>query len=602
MGKFSLTPTLTGVAFLGRLSLLALLVSACGGGGGYGNNGYSSKSSYDSSNYSSTSSYLSSSVESSSSSLSSSSVPATSSSLTSSSSSSSSADSSSLASSSAMAVVPIAKSVTTMGGTYVAAEGMVQVLLSSDSTLSTAMEDRSNKTLYVFDSDAPGSSACTSDACITAWPPLLAENNEIAVTPPLSIITRDDGHFQFALRDKPLYFFVGDNAAGDVSGEGVNDAWHVASYQPVLLNEPQLNSADGDYLVASGKVLVGVPDGDNSAFKAEPQVREGFSLYTFDNDTTDVSSCSGTCLENWPPLLADTDDQAQAPYSIIERSMGTAGTARQWAYQGKPLYFFLGDSTAGATTGKAIAKWHLARPEPVQTLASTTLGSYIGAAGLVKTAALQDAVEVTSSAPRDGFALYTFDNDSAGVSNCSAGCLTNWPALMANEGAEATAPYSLIQRASGEWQWALNGMPLYFFAGDTQAGETNGEGVNGTWHVARIAPVAVSVHPQKAALLIAHGNLVNASGDADTSHQDFTLYTFDKDPLDQATCNGGCLITWPALYAATDAKAFGDFTLVTRSTGEKQWAYKGKPLYFYLGDSAAGDVNGEYTDWTIARP
>ncbi len=580
MGKFSLTPTLTRAAFLGQLSLLALLVSACGGGGGYGGNGYSSKSSYNSGNYSSTSS----SAESSSSVLSSSSTPASS------------------AGSSAMAVVPIAKSVTAMGGTYVAAEGMVQVLLSSNNTLSTAMEDRSNKTLYVFDSDAPGSSACTSDACITAWPPLLAESDEVAVTPPLSIITRDDGHFQFALRDKPLYFFDGDNAAGDVNGEGVNDAWHVASYQPVLLNEPQINSADGEYLVASGKVLVGLPDGDNSTFKAEPQVREGFSLYTFDNDTSGVSNCSGSCLENWPPLLADTDDQAQAPYSIIERSMGTAGTARQWAYQGKPLYFFLGDSSAGATTGKAIAKWHLARPEPLQTLASTTLGSYIGAAGLVKTAAPQGGGEMTSSAARDGFALYTFDNDSAGVSNCSASCLTNWPALMANEGAQAAAPYSLIQRASGEKQWALNGMPLYFFVGDTQAGETNGEGVGGNWHLARIAPVAVSVHPQKAALLIAHGNLIKANGDADTSHQDLTLYTYDKDPLNQATCNGGCLITWPALYATTDAKAFGDFTLVTRSTGEKQWTYKGKALYFYLGDSAAGDVNGEYADWTIARP
>lgn len=372
---------------------------------------------------------------------------------------------------------------------------------------------------------------------------------------------------------------------------------------PVALVDGKLNALDGDYFVASGEVLVGMPDaGGNTSFSAQSLNRTGFTLYTFANDTTGVSNCSGNCLVNWPPLLANTGDKASAPFSIITRSMGTAGTALQWVYHGKPLYFFKNDTVAGQTVGKAIANWALARPMPTQIVANTTLGSHLAAAGSVKLAMPVNGAEQTSTAERTGFALYTFDNDTAGVSNCSGTCLTNWPALIAHAGAVATAPYSLVQRASGEMQWALNGMPLYFFAGDTQAGQTNGEAIGNNWFVARTPSVAVNNHPTKNRLLVAHGNILNAAGSVDNSRLDFTLYTFDDDTPGVTTCFGGCLAAWPALYAPADAQAFGDFSVITRDATTKQWAYKGLPLYFYVGDSKPGDVAGEYTDWTIARP
>ncbi len=168
----------------------------------------------------------------------------------------------------------------------------------------------------------------------------------------------------------------------------------------------------------------------------------------------------------------------------------------------------------------------------------------------------------------------------------------------------AQAPYSIITRASGLKQWALDDKPLYFFAGDTSASDAKGEGVSGKWIVARGAPIAVSNHTTKDKIFIAHGSLITVSGAADTLHNNLTLYTFDKDIAGsgKSTCNGGCVVTWPPLYATATAKAFGDFTIIARDTGEKQWAYKGEPLYFFVGDSAPGDVAGEYTEWTIARP
>ncbi|MES2825901.1 MAG: hypothetical protein V4732_20030 [Pseudomonadota bacterium] len=563
---------------------VALLLAACGGSDSKGG-GYNNMSSYASTGgYSSMVGYSSTGVASSSL-VASSMISVNSSSAT------------SLASSSAASVtLPISLQITAIGGTFVG-EGDVTILLNSAGTLSTQLLTKTGMTLYVFDTDPVGQSACISTGCVTTWPPLLADTNAVA-TPPLSIVQRADGNRQWALRDKPLYFFASDTQIGDVKGEGVGNNWHVAVYQPVLPSKTAINANDGIYVTASGNVLVAVEASGNASASPERLNRDYFSLYTFDNDTAGVSSCDGGCLANWPALLADANDIAEAPYSIINRSMGTGPAAKQWAYQGKPLYFFNGDTAAGQTNGKAIANWRLARPMPVYAKSHSSLGSLLAAAGWVKSATTVNSVETTSNLAKHGFTLYTFDNDTAGSSNCSGGCLANWPALIADAGAIAQAPYSLVTRASGESQWALNGMPLYFYINDTLAGTAAGDNVGGVWHAARIAPVTADE-----GRFVAHGNIVNASGAADNSRLNFTLYTFDLDTTPGvSTCNGSCLSNWPPLYAPTDATTFGDFTVVVRTGGATQWAYKGKPLYFYVGDTAPDQTNGVYTNWIIARP
>ncbi len=554
------------------------LLSACGGGGGGGGSNSTSPAN------------------------SSSSVT-----ILSSSSSSSSLSSSSLSSSSSSSVVateaPIDRMVTGIGSTWVAT-GNVDLLVASGANFVVQTQNKNNMSLYIFDNDAPGQSACTSSQCVTTWPPLLAKVSDVAHAP-LSIITRSDGKLQWALRNKPLYFYVGDTKAGDINGEGVGNIWHVALTEPVLRKIPNVDAPNRDFLISSGKVLVGTPNSGNTAFTAERKDRDGFSLYTFDNDTSGVSNCNGACLAAWPPLLADANDKAEPPYSIIDRSMGTNSNAKQWAYYGQPLYFYVGDAAAGDVLGASIPKWHLVAPQIKLTKSTPDLGSFLVASGLVKMTVPVNGVETTSSVARDSFTLYTFDDDTLQSSNCKGSCLTNWPALIINPNAADSSlewPYGFIYREGGT-QLTLNGKPLYFFAGDTQAGQTKGEGVGGKWVVARAAPVAVKNHSTKGKIFVAHGDLTDGAGSTDTAHADFTLYTFDKDPLGQTTCFGGCLAAWPPFYASSE-EPFGDFTVITRDakTGAKQWAYKGKPLYFYVGDGAAGDVNGEYTDWTIARP
>ena len=74
-----------------------------------------------------------------------------------------------------------------------------------------------------------------------------------------------------------------------------------------------------------------------------------------------------------------------------------------------------------------------------------------------------------------------------------------------------------------------------------------------------------------------------------------TLYTFDKDTAGsgKSTCNGPCATNWPPLAAQASDAAAGDWTIVTRDDGTKQWAFKGWPLYTYAKDAKPGDAAGD---------
>lgn len=95
-----------------------------------------------------------------------------------------------------------------------------------------------------------------------------------------------------------------------------------------------------------------------------------------------------------------------------------------------------------------------------------------------------------------------------------------------------------------------------------------------------------------------NGALVGANG--------MTLYTFDRDAIGsgKSVCNGPCAQNWPPLMAEAGAAASGDWSIITRDDGKKQWAYKGKPVYFWVKDQKAGDRTGDGFNnlWRVARP
>jgi predicted lipoprotein with Yx(FWY)xxD motif len=96
---------------------------------------------------------------------------------------------------------------------------------------------------------------------------------------------------------------------------------------------------------------------------------------------------------------------------------------------------------------------------------------------------------------------------------------------------------------------------------------------------------------------VADGVLVAPNG--------MTLYTFDRDTAaGKSACNGPCATNWPPLMVPAGASASGDWSVVTRDDGGKQWAYKGKPVYFWAKDAKPGDRTGEGFNnvWRLARP
>jgi predicted lipoprotein with Yx(FWY)xxD motif len=110
------------------------------------------------------------------------------------------------------------------------------------------------------------------------------------------------------------------------------------------------------------------------------------------------------------------------------------------------------------------------------------------------------------------------------------------------------------------------------------------------------APAFAQMAPAKTADTSKGKALVDGKG--------MTLYVYDKDAAGKSNCNGKCATNWPPLMSAADAKASGDWSIVTRADGGKQWAYKGKPLYTWAKDKTPGDVTGDGVNnvWHIAGP
>ena len=84
------------------------------------------------------------------------------------------------------------------------------------------------------------------------------------------------------------------------------------------------------------------------------------TLYTYDKDAPGVTNCYDKCAVNWPPAIADAGAVAEGDFTLVDRTDGT----KMWAYDGKPLYFWIKDAKPGDTTGDGVGEvWHTAIEE-----------------------------------------------------------------------------------------------------------------------------------------------------------------------------------------------------------------------------------------------
>ena len=184
--------------------------------------------------------------------------------------------------------------------------------------------------------------------------------------------------------------------------------------------------------------------------------------------------------------------------------------------------------------------------------------------------------------------LYVYAQDKPGTSLCNDVCARAWPPLMAPDTAQGDAVWSVIKRADGKSQWALNGKPVYTFAKDLP-GTSFGEGAgNLAWRVALspiLTPPGVTLRQSVLGRI-----LIDRNGN--------TLYQRG----DGKACAAKCLDDFTPLIAPLAAKPKGDWTMVARDDGARQWAYQGKPLYTYIHESKPGEIEGHGRDkvWQAA--
>ena len=155
-----------------------------------------------------------------------------------------------------------------------------------------------------------------------------------------------------------------------------------------------------------------------------------------------------------------------------------------------------------ATLALAMAACGSDDDDPVSTAAGgqtaattpTTLAAVTTTAAPKATVATATSSLGTIFVDATGKTLYTWDKDTGPTSTCTGNCATTWPPLMlatgvttpvAGAGVTGTMTVAARPDDATKMQVVWNGKPLYYYAADTAAGDVKGDGVGGTWHVAK---------------------------------------------------------------------------------------------------------------------
>ncbi|MEU8752709.1 SCO0930 family lipoprotein [Streptomyces chartreusis] len=220
---------------------------------------------------------------------------------------------------------------------------------------------------------------------------------------------------------------------------------------------------------------------------------DGMTLYRFDKDVAEPpkSNCDGDCATKWPPVPAD---DATAGVGIDKNKLGsvtrTDGT-KQLTIDGWPAYRYAKDTKAGDVNGQGVGgTWYA--------LAPTGKKAQGEDADLPGLSTRKDSKLGEIVIDKNGHTVYRFMKDSPWPMKtaCTGECLEKWPVIAPvdaedTEGIDlkGSGPrgqgYVVFDRPDGIKQQTIDCVPIYTFAGDKKPGDTNGQGVGGTWFAIR---------------------------------------------------------------------------------------------------------------------
>lgn len=108
----------------------------------------------------------------------------------------------------------------------------ITVKVFNNQKLGKILTDNKGMTLYIFTPDRNNASTCY-DQCEMEWPPLLISKDQpklaTGIPGTLGTINRQDNTHQVTYNGRPLYYYVGDNVAGDVNGQQLENKWFVVN-------------------------------------------------------------------------------------------------------------------------------------------------------------------------------------------------------------------------------------------------------------------------------------------------------------------------------------------------------------------------------------
>jgi predicted lipoprotein with Yx(FWY)xxD motif len=220
---------------------------------------------------------------------------------------------------------------------------------------------------------------------------------------------------------------------------------------------------------------------------------DGMTLYLFTKDEPGKSNCYDDCAANWPPFDSESTTLPEGTAGELTRISRDDGTM-QLAYNGWPLYLWVGDKAAGDTTGQNVGEvWFVVEvgdeTTPAAMSEASPEASPMAMGGGLMVGETDELGQFLTDA--EGMTLYIFSNDEmgSGVSVCNDDCATNWPPFYAEDAAlpEGVAgELTTITRDDGSEQLAYNGQPLYYYIDDAAPGDTTGQGKGDVWWVASV--------------------------------------------------------------------------------------------------------------------
>ena len=199
-----------------------------------------------------------------------------------------------------------------------------------------------------------------------------------------------------------------------------------------------------------------------------------------------------------------------------------------------------------------------------------------------------------------GLSLYFFAIDASGSSGCTGGCLSLWPVFYKDSlrlpGGLTATDFSTITRSDGAKQTTYKGWPLYYYAGDTKAGDINGDKVGDVWFVAKPDYTFMMAKTQ---LVGKDGLTYDSTATAGTGSTQYitddwgrTLYAFSPDSFNLNKFTKPDFSNdafWPihqgtVVQHVPSVLSSSDFTTIT-VYGKNQYSYKGWPMYYFGPDS-----------------